>query len=176
MNLKQFFQSRVFKITLKVIIGLIIALVIFRAGMIAGFYKANFSYQWGENYHRNFGGPEKGFMRNIEGKDFTDSHGTVGQIIKLDQNTIVIKGPDNVEKYVTIDSTTSIIKLKEQIKLTDLKIDDYVVIIGKPNDKGQIEAKFIRIMPHPPYIKAPLTQNQPQPPTTKTSAPTQKTK
>lgn len=150
MNIKQIFQSRAFKIALKIIVGLIVALIIFKLGMIAGFYKANFSYKWGENYHRNFGGPEKGFMIDFEGKDFTDSHGTVGQIIKIDKNSVVIKDKDSVEKIIIVNDDTSIKKFQEKIKLTDLKIDDYVIIIGKPNDQGQIEAKFIRIMPPAP--------------------------
>jgi hypothetical protein len=32
----------------------------------------------------------------------------------------------------------------KNIKLSDLKICDIIVIIGSPNDKGQIEAKLIR--------------------------------
>jgi hypothetical protein len=35
----------------------------------------------------------------------------------------------------------------KNIKLADLKIGDIIVIIGSPNDKGQIEAKIIRVFP-----------------------------
>jgi len=46
------------------------------------------------------------------------------------------------------DSLVSRIKI-----LSDLKIDDYVVVIGEPNAVGQIEAKLIRILPPPPVSR-----------------------
>ena len=37
--------------------------------------------------------------------------------------------------------------MKSNITTNDLKLDDFVVVIGTPNTQGQIEAKFIRVMP-----------------------------
>jgi hypothetical protein len=51
-------------------------------------------------------------------------------------------------------------RLRETVKISDLKVDDFVVVIGEPNDSGQIEAKFIRLLPPAPlgFISEPLRQ------------------
>lgn len=150
MDFNKFFQSRTFKISLWSILGLIVLLLIFKVGMAVGFRKANFSYRWGENYHRNFGGPVGGFFGNFYENDFIESYGAFGQIIKIDGSTVIVKGRGDIEKIISTRDNTVIKRFQENIKLTDLKVDDYIVVIGDPNDSGQIEAKLIRLMPSPP--------------------------
>jgi len=154
MNLKSFFQSKTFKRILWGIGGLIVLLFVFRAGMIVGFKKASFSYQWGENYHRNFAGPRAGFFGDFMGgdfgKDFIDAHGVFGQIIKIDGSTLVIKGANEAEKIILLKDDTAVRRLRETIKPGDLKVDDNIVVIGSPNNAGQIEAKLIRVLPASP--------------------------
>lgn len=152
MNIDKLFESKTFKIVLIILLELIALLIVFRIGIIVGFEKANFSYKWGENYHKNFAGPRDGFMREIRnggpmGMDFIDSHGTVGEIIKIENDVIVVKGRDNVEKSILIKNDTSIVRFKDVIKINDLKISDMIVVIGDANSSGQIEAKLVRTMP-----------------------------
>lgn len=155
MKVREFFQSKIFKTVVWVVVGLVVCLLVFAAGVSVGFRKANFSYKWGENYHKNFGGPRGGFFKEFRGGDFIEGYGTAGQIIKIDDITststpsLVIKGTKGAEKIILIKDATVINRLKEALKSSDLKVDDYVVIIGKPNEAGQIEAKLIRIMPAP---------------------------
>lgn len=147
MDFNKFFQSKLFKGILLGIGVFIVFLLIFKLGMFVGFKKANFSFRWGENYHRNFAGPKGGFFQEFEGRDFIDAHGVFGQIIKIDDSTLVIKGNDDVEKIVLVKDDTTIMSLREKIKVSDLKINDNIVVVGDPNDSGQIEAKLIRITP-----------------------------
>lgn len=147
MDINSFFQSKYFKAILIGIACLIVLLLVFKGGMYIGFRKANFSYRWGENYHRVFGGPPGGFLRDFEGRDFISGHGTVGTIAKIEGNNIIIKGQDGVEKMVITTKDTTIRKGMTDIKLSNLKIDDQVVVIGSPNDAGQIEVKLIRVFP-----------------------------
>ena len=42
---------------------------------------------------------------------------------------------------------TQVEDMRSKIANTDLKLNDFVVVIGEPNSQGQIEAKFIRVMP-----------------------------
>ncbi len=149
MDINKFFQSKTFKMVLGVILGVIVFFLIFSIGMFIGFKKAGFSYRWGENYHRNFAGPRGGFLGDFgdfRGRDFMGAHGVFGQIIKIDGSLLIIRGSDNVEKIVLIKDDTIIRRFQEAVKLTDLKVDEYLVVIGEPNDIGQIEAKFIRLM------------------------------
>lgn len=146
-DFNKFFQSRFFRILLIVIGALILILAGFKAGELVGFRKANFSYRWAENYNRNFAGPRGGFMNQFFDKEYVNAHGTIGQIIKIDGDTLIIKGQNDVEKTVLISDKTAINKLRGNIKVSDLKVDDLVVVIGSPNNNGQIEAKLVRIMP-----------------------------
>ena len=138
--------------------GLAIVILIFCIGMFVGEKKAGFSYRWAESYHQNFGGPRGGFLGDwqklpLSPGDFTAVHGLFGQIIQVpvaDQNgqtILVIKGGDGVEKVVLVNDNTLIKRIRDTVKPADLKVDDYIVVIGEPNDSGQIEAKFIRLMP-----------------------------
>ncbi|MBI2515116.1 hypothetical protein HYV91_02980 [Candidatus Wolfebacteria bacterium] len=154
MNFKKFFSA---KIGFIVIGALIVLLFVFKAGEFVGYKKARFSYKWGENYHRNFAGPRGGFFGDVKGgfgdKDFINAYGIFGSIIKLDpsassgQATLIMKDRDGVEKLVLVSDSTVIRRGRETLKISDVKADDLVVILGSPNDQGQIEAKLIRVFP-----------------------------
>ncbi len=134
-----------------IIIGLLsflVLIIVFAAGMRIGGTKARFSYGWAQSYHKNFAGPRKGFLenwRNFPRGDFVSGHGTFGEIIKINEGTLVVKGRGNVEKIILITDKTTIVSGRQEIKLADLKIDEQVVVIGSPNEEGQIESKLIRI-------------------------------
>ena len=150
-NLKKVFQSKAFVLTLKSIAGLFIVLLAFGTGVHVGFRKANFSYRWGENYHRNFGGPRQGWFHGLDfgAHEFMDAHGTFGSILQVDVpgGTLVVKGKDNTERTILISAQTVIQKNRVAQQIADLKADDRIVVIGVPNAQGQIEAKFIRVFP-----------------------------
>jgi len=139
--------------------------------MTIGFKKANFSYRWEENYHQNFAGPKKGFIaelgRDFGNQDFIESHGIFGQIIKNESSSLVIKGPDNIEKIVLLNNDTIIKLQKQTVTKSELITNQYLVIIGEPNESGQLAAKFIRLLPPPPmdqYQNQPILPGQrPQP-------------
>ncbi|HPS21233.1 MAG TPA: hypothetical protein PLO44_00255 [Candidatus Paceibacterota bacterium] len=128
---------------------LIIAGLIFSAGVSVGFRKAQFNRAWGEHYKNNFGmTPPPIFGENA----MPNAHGAVGKIIKITDANIIVQDRENIEKVVLIKENTQIQKGREQIKIADLKIDDFVVVIGSPNDQGQIEAKFVRLMPNQEFM------------------------
>jgi len=146
-KLNQFVQSKKFMVAIAGLVGLAVIVGTFSLGVFVGYHKARFSYAWGENYHNNFGGPRGGLFQDFSGKEFMDAHGTYGQIVKVDVSILVVKGRDNVEKIVVVSADTSIMSLRNAIKISDLKVNDNIVVIGEPNDQGQIEAKFIRFLP-----------------------------
>ena len=51
--------------------------------------------------------------------------------------------------------------MKQELKAENLKVDDFVIIIGDPNAQGQIEAKFIRVMPAPELLNNTTTNEKP---------------
>lgn len=80
------------------------------------------------------------------GKDFVSGDGATGQIIKIDDQTITIKVWGNVEKMITTTASTTIMRFKDTITSSDLKLDEEIMVIGNPTATGQIEAKFIRVL------------------------------
>lgn len=135
----------------RVIIGLVgfaAFLLVFGAGIKVGTLKARYSYKWAESYHKNFAGPRGGFFsdwRNFPQGEFINTHGVFGSIIKIDGNIIITKDKSNTEKTVLVSDNTIIQRGRETIKLSNLKIDGDIVVIGSPDEDGQIKAKFIRV-------------------------------
>jgi RNase P/RNase MRP subunit p29 len=157
---KNFWQSKTFQGIIFGVLGVACLLVVFKAGTIVGAKKADFSCRWSDNYHKNFAGPAKGFGEFFKGfgdNDFIESNGIFGEVIKTENNTLIIKGRDAMEKIVVLNEETVIKSMRETIGTEEIKINDQVIIIGEPNDQGQIEAKLVRIMPPMP------TKNSPPP-------------
>ncbi len=156
MDIKNLVQSNKYKVILISLAALAVLFLTFAAGMRVGFHKATFSYQWGENYHKNFTGPRggmlRGMFRDFEGKDFIDSHGASGQILNINPSTdsgqaeMVIKGQDGVEKIIVFKEDVAVSRFRETIKPSELNVDDYITVIGSPMTDGKVEAKFIRIL------------------------------
>jgi len=134
----------------KVLIGLaifVVAVLVFGAGVKVGTMKARFSYRWADNYHKNFAGPRGGLLgdwQRFPAGDFISGHGVFGEIIEMKDNGFVIKDRENAEKIIVTGEKTMIVKGREKIK-EGLRVGDRVVVIGSPNEEGQIEAKLIRV-------------------------------
>ena len=134
-------------------IGIAVAVIIvFQAGIWVGYRKAAFSFRWGDNYYRSFGGPRGDFAPGLPHGDFPDANGAAGRIIKIDLPTFIVEGQDRAEKIILIKDDTFIKRFRDTVKPEDMRVDDFVVIIGAPNDQSQIEAKLIRLMEAPPMM------------------------
>lgn len=152
MDLKDIHNSKTVR---GIIIGLGIAIIvlgIFKLGQVSGYHKAKFSERFGDNFNRNFIDPRgEGFF-----KDFSDrrgppgGHGAVGEIVGIALPLIVVAGPDNIEKTIVISESTEIRKYRDDITKTDLKVGDFIVVLGNPSEDGQVKAKLIRTVPPPP--------------------------
>ena len=145
-------NTKVKKIVL-ILGSIFIALLIFQAGMFFGFMKASFSFRTGEQYFRQMNGrPDDQFMGMRRG-DFENSHGAIGKIISIKLPAIVVSELGSVEKTILVSTSTDIKKFKDSIKAEDLQVNDFVTVIGVPNDNAEVEAKLIRIMPSPENIE-----------------------
>jgi hypothetical protein len=150
MKINNIFESKVFRDIVLIMAVVIVLVFIFGLGVLVGTKKAEFSFMWADQYHRNFGGPEGGFLGGMKGERFAAANGVFGQIIKINNKVLVIKGIDNVEKIVVVNDNTVINFQRISKKISNLRVDDNVVVIGEPNSNGQIEASLIRVLPPPP--------------------------
>ncbi|OGH91913.1 MAG: hypothetical protein A2534_00265 [Candidatus Magasanikbacteria bacterium RIFOXYD2_FULL_39_9] len=142
--------TKIIKVSL-IVFGLLIAVMaIFWAGMMTGFRKARFSYQWDKNYNVLFTrgpGHKMPPMGDVRGREFMDANSAFGLVIGVNSSTLIIKGDDDIEKSIFITNQTVIRRGPETIGAGDIKSDDRVVILGVPSSTGQIEARLIRLMP-----------------------------
>jgi len=145
-HMVSFFESKVLVGILYGVGIIIVVASVFSAGISIGFHKASFGRAWGENYERNFGMMSRqGLVPG--GQHFPNANGAVGKIIKITLPTVIVQDRDNTEKVILIGSDTRIQEMHSTIKATDLSVGDFIVVIGSPNDQGQVAAKFIRVMP-----------------------------
>ncbi len=149
MDTDKFFQSKLFKGIIIGMLGVIILTFVFGLGVFVGEKRAEFSFKWADEYHNNFGGPKGGFLGGMMSQEFTEANGVFGQIIKVNSQSLTIKGKDNVEKIILVTDKTIIVYQRKNIKLLELKVGDSAVVVGEPNNSGQIEAELIRVMPAP---------------------------
>lgn len=145
-KIKQMLSSKRFTNLLWSILILILALTVFKAGVLVGYRKAAFSYRWGESYYKTFKDPRKGHLPGFPREDFPSAHGVFGKIVKIENSRLVVDSADGVEKIVNVSTTTSIRRLDQTLRFSDLKNEDSVIIFGSPNDQSSIDARLIRIM------------------------------
>lgn len=149
MDIKEYIKSQSFR---GIIIGIVIAvivLLIFQAGVFVGYRKASFAYRFGDNYYQVFDNRAPSPLGFPLQDEFRASHGAVGEVISISLPTLVVAGPDSVEKTVLITSDTLVRKFDGDVKPEDIKTGDFLVAIGDPNESSQIQAKLIRILPPP---------------------------
>jgi len=153
-------MSKYLKPLIITLVAMIALLVAFQAGRLVGERRAMFSFRWGQNYHQMFGGPQRGLFGDSQDPGFMDAHGIFGRVLKNEGNDLIIQDKDQIEKTVSISTSTLIRKNTDTILLSGVTPNDNVVIIGEPKENGQIEAKFIRILPPldqgPPPDQGPL--------------------
>lgn len=159
MNFKEGVQSKMFKGFIFGIATFLVLVIVFQVGVFVGFKKANFSQRLGENYGRIFGeeknmGMMDGMFKGLPFDNLPGGHGAVGAVVKVDTSTIVVSEPNNIEKIVLLDEKTVIRKAREEIKIEDIALGDFVSIIGEANEKGEIQAKLVRILPPPPFASS----------------------
>jgi hypothetical protein len=150
-NFKEIINSKLFRTILTVAAGLVVLVFVFSAGVFVGIEKARFSYGWGENYYRNFIDSKPPMMGPVNAqnpfwdKSYMNPHGLLGEIISIDDDGLVLQGPNDMEIPVSISDSATIRNHRQNLKLKDLNIGMRIVVIGAPNDQGGIEAKFIRV-------------------------------
>jgi len=131
---------------------LIIALVIFEAGVAVGFHKASFASRWQDNYARNFGDPRR--MIVLPG-GVPNPNGAFGTVESVALPTFVVDGKGEPEKTVVIGDDTLIREGDAAGAPSDVVPGAMVVVIGSPADDGAVAAQLIRIFPAAPASPAP---------------------
>lgn len=112
---------------------LLIAIIIFQAGMIVGRGKESIINEQKERY-------------SIQQPN-TTVHGTTGIIVGINLPKILVADEDHTEKVILVRDETIIRSLRDELSAEDLKSGDYIVVIGTPTLQGYIQANLIRVLP-----------------------------
>ena len=120
-------------------------------GINIGERRARFAGEFGDNFERNFMGLRGDMMHAGFDRMMPGGHGVIGNIISINLPQLIISGPDNLEKTVLVNASTTIRLFQQDVKSSELKVGNSVVVIGNPDKNGQVEAKLIRIMPNPSH-------------------------
>jgi hypothetical protein len=147
MTFKEFTQSKHFSRIIYIIGAILVALIVFQAGIFVGYRIAAFSINWDNAHNGNARDPRSIFAPFSRDADDMNPHGTIGEIISIQLPEIMVKGSSGNETIVLIASTTSIRNMRNQASASDLKIGMQIVTVGTPDEQGQIHATFIRIIP-----------------------------
>lgn len=151
-KIKELVESMNIKNVLILLCILVILLVVFQAGILVGYHKADFSKKLGNNYYRTFDmrGNEKGMFDrspiSMMGMDIPGGHGAIGKVIEINLPTFIVATPENIEKVIRVSDDSEVRRFKKSMSASEIKVNDVVVIIGNPNDRAEIEARLIRIM------------------------------
>ena len=157
-KLQEIINSKAVKYTIRIVGALFALLLVFKAGEYVGIKKASFSYNWGNNYYRNFMVRGRmGMNGGLRGEEFLMGHGVGGPILKNASSTLIIQDRDGAEKVVLLSEGTLIKRFRDDVPASDLKPGEWVVVLGNPNEEGQIEARLVRVLPPPP--QAPSSTN-----------------
>ena len=133
-------------IWIAIIGSILLAILIFGAGIAVGRHEGRFGNNWENNYRHMMGGSRSPFALQKNGEGLIP-HGAFGEIVAVNLPTIVVKGQAEAEKNILVSSSTAIRAMHTLGSTADLKVGTTIVVIGDPNDEGQISARLIRILP-----------------------------
>ena len=153
---KKIIESKKFQAAILTVVTLAVVFGVFQAGVFVGFHKASFLFKSGDNFYRAFGGNNDRLIGSMGMGMFRDEntggHGAVGKVIKVNLPNVVVVGSDSIEKNVIVNENTVVRQLRNTSGVESIAVDQYISVLGTPNDQGQIVAKFIRIVPAPSIV------------------------
>lgn len=144
------FASKWLRYGLVAISGLIVLILVFGAGFAAGRWSAS---------------PFGQFVRTSRDVTSRSGHGAIGMVQTIDGQKITIQSRDGKLETILVSDDTKFDKNFQKISFSDLKVNDQIVVIGSPNEDGEINARLIGLV-DPSTFRLPV-RNFPGPTRTK---------
>jgi hypothetical protein len=142
--MSNFLESKKVRAVLWILGGLIILFMAFGWGVSVGYQRAGFAAGFDKNYYRIFFGDPR--IGPAPAPMPAAIHGVVGTVIDLSTSTISVKDQEGNEQSVAVSSGTDIRDGDGDVQITSLAVNDMIAVIGEPNNMGQIDARFIRVL------------------------------
>lgn len=139
-------KSSYFNKSILLLIFVIWTILILQLGIKVGFSKASYFFKYSDSYYKNIKGAPA-MPLGFEDNDLPKSHGAIGRILQIAFPNLIIEDNDGLEKIVVLDNGTIIKKFGQNASTSDITANDYAIVIGSPNERSEINAKLIRILP-----------------------------
>jgi uncharacterized protein DUF5666 len=128
---KSFVASKWLRYTLIALSGLAVVVLVFGAGYVAGRLSV-LPVVFARGQPRDLGS--------------RTGHGAIGVIESIDGQRITIQSRDGKLETILVNDDTRFDKNLQKISFTDLKLKDQIVVLGSPNDDGEINARLIGLI------------------------------
>lgn len=145
MNIDSILKSKVLHVTLSMLGGFFLLVLVFHAGQIIGFRKAELSL--GLLGGRGaYGYVDQEFLREFVDREVVNSHGVSGVVVSVAEPFFIMQSSSGLEREVSVSGNTIIRRGPSSITLQELRPLNRVVVLGSTEDTGTLEAKFVRIL------------------------------
>ncbi len=131
---RSFFTNKWLRFSLIGLSGLAVLVLVFGAGFAVG--------RWNASPFGFFG------VSTRAPREFTirTGHGAIGMIQAIEGQRITIQSRDGKLATILVNNDTKFDKNLEKILFTDLKPNDQIIVIGSPNEDGEINARLIGLV------------------------------
>jgi len=111
-------------------VGVILVLsIVFGAGIVVGRWSAG-------EARSNAPLLERGFL-------FSGSHGAIGTLQAVQEKSLTLELRDGTTQTILIDYKTRLERKQKKITLADLRTGERLLVVGTPDEQGQIKARLI---------------------------------
>lgn len=132
------------------VLGIVlVVLLIFHAGFVAGSRHRSYPGEGGLGFRVH--APGFGEMRLPRGF-LPHGHGTVGTIQSISTSSITLQTRDGSSQTVLVSDKTLIRNSDGSASSSALTKGLPVIVLGTPDETGQISAELIRLLPPPPSL------------------------
>lgn len=127
----------------------IIAVATAAVGFFGGIQYQKMNGQFGNRqFNRNLQGAQGGMMR---GRNGNFGGRILGEVIKVEGDTITVKLADESSKIITLTNTTTFSRSTEA-KKNEIRIGEKISVVGRENEDKTVSAENIQINPIIPSI------------------------
>ncbi len=145
---KNIISSKKVRLTASVIGALILALLIFHAGVVFGSHRNSFGSPSGRpDMGRGFRPPFMPGGFEMPRGFISSSHGAVGAITEITLPTFTMETREGTSQTIFISTSTIIRNIDDSTNTSALSIGNQIIVLGDANNEGRIDAKLIRILP-----------------------------
>ncbi|MHB8660557.1 MAG: DUF5666 domain-containing protein [Minisyncoccota bacterium] len=141
-NIEKIIPSGKTRVIIGVIGALVLALLIFHAGIAVGSHRSFFGRRGMDRNFRHTFLPG-GFM--LPYGFIPNSHGAVGTVTAVTLPTFAVQTRDGTSKEILV-ATSTIIHDGNNESAAAIAAGDQIIILGEPDSQGRIDARFIRIL------------------------------